>query len=311
MVLDIVGKRYWFFLISLIIIVPGLVSLVLFGLRFSIDFTSGTLWELSFQRQVMPGEVKSTLADHGLKDATVQTSGENGILIRLPELQAGSPEKNEAAKALTDKFGEFTELRFESVGPLVSTETARNSIWAVVAAGAGILAYISWAFRKVKKPVRYGVCAIIAMFHDALLVVGVFSILGKVLGIEVDSLFVTALLTVIGFSVHDTIVVFDRIRENASKRIGDNYEDVVNHSLLQTMARSVTTSLTVIVTLSALFLFGGSTIHSFVLVLLIGIVSGTYSSIFNASLLLVVWENGEIRGLLRKLGRRQAVVQSS
>ncbi|MCL5257132.1 MAG: protein translocase subunit SecF [Chloroflexi bacterium] len=309
--LDIVGKRYWFFLISLIVIVPGLISLALFGLRFSIDFTSGTLWELSFQHQVMPGEVKTVLADNGLKDATVQTSGQNGILIRLPNLQAGSTLKTQVSKALTDKFGQFTELRFESVGPLVSSQTTTNSIYAVAAAAIGILAYISFAFRKVKRPVRYGVCAIIAMLHDGLLVLGVFSILGRVFGIEVDSLFVTALLTVIGFSVHDTIVVFDRIRENATKNVGGSYEDVVNHSLLQTMARSVTTSLTVIVTLSALFLFGGTTIHSFVLALLIGIVSGTYSSIFNASLLLVVWENGEVGNFFRRFRRRQAVVQGS
>lgn len=305
--MDIVGKRYWYFLISLIVIIPGIVALALFGLRFSIDFTSGTLWEVEFQKQVMPGEVKSILAANGLAENTVQTSGERGILIRLPLLEAGSAEKAKATEALSERFGGFEELRFESVGPLVSGEIRERAIWAVAAASVGILAYISWAFRKVKKPLRYGVCAIAAMVHDALVVIGIFSLLGRFFNVEVDALFVTALLTVIGFSVHDTIVVFDRIRENVGKRTGESFEEVVNHSVLQTLARSLTTSLTVVLTLAALFLFGGATIKSFVLALLIGVVSGTYSSIFNASLLLVVWENGEVAGFFRRLTGRQAV----
>ena len=197
-------------------------------------------------------------------------------------------------------------MRFEQVGPTVSTEIATSAIWAMVAAAVGILLYIWFAFRKVKNPVRYGVCAIVAMLHDALVVVGIFSILGRVVGLEIDALFITAILTVIGFSVHDTIVVFDRIRENTSRRTSNTFEDTVNHSLLQTLARSVTTSLTVIVTLSALLVFGGVTIRGFVLALLIGIVSGTYSSIFNASLLLVVWQNHEIGRFFRRRSSRPA-----
>ncbi|MCL5959263.1 MAG: protein translocase subunit SecF [Chloroflexi bacterium] len=303
--IDLVGKRYWYFLLSLLIIVPGVIALLLFGLRLSIDFTGGTLWELDFQRAVQPAEVKTVLAKQGFADSSVQTAGDKGVLIRSKEIKAGSEQKKVLEKALSDKFGPMTELRFESVGPVVGQEITQRSQLAVAAASVGILVYISWAFRKVNKPFRYGVCAIVAMLHDVLVVVGLFAIFGKLFDMEIDSLFITALLTVIGFSVHDTIVVFDRIRENLSRRMGGSFEEVVNHSLVQTMARSINTSLTVVLTLSALFLFGGVTIRTFVLALLIGVVSGTYSSIFNASQLLVVWENREIGSLFRRLSGRQ------
>ena len=180
-----------------------------------------------------------------------------------------------------------------TVSASVASETTRNAFLAVLAAAVFILLYISFAFRKVFRPWRYGACAIIALLHDVLVVLGVFSILGWTLHVQVDALFITALLTVVGFSVHDTIVVFDRIRENMTRRTSETFEQVVNASLVQTMARSLNTSLTVLFTLSALTLFGGTTIRTFTLALLIGIFSGTYSSIFNASMLLVMWERGE------------------
>jgi preprotein translocase SecF subunit len=185
-------------------------------------------------------------------------------------------------------------LQNATVSGSVSSETTRNAILAVVAAAVLILLYISFAFRKVAKPWRYGACAIIALLHDVLVVVGVFSILGWLFNLQIDALFITALLTVVGFSVHDTIVVFDRIRENMQRRTSETFDQVVNASLVQTMARSLNTSLTVLVTLSALTLFGGETIRVFTGALLLGIFSGTYSSIFNASMLLVIWERGEL-----------------
>ena len=181
-----------------------------------------------------------------------------------------------------------------SVTGSVASETTRNSFLAVLAASVFILIYIWFSFRKVAKPWRYGTCAIIALLHDVLVVLGVFSILGWLFNVQVDALFITALLTVVGFSVHDTIVVFDRIRENMQRRSSETFEQVVNASLVQTMARSLNTSLTVLFTLSALTVFGGTTIRTFTLALLIGIFSGTYSSIFNASMLLVIWEKGEL-----------------
>ena len=197
---------------------------------------------------------------------------------------------------LLQKGGPYVQLVSNSeVGPSVAQQTTTYAILAVVAASLFILAYIWFSFRKIPKAYRYGACAIIAMLHDVLVVVGVFSILGWLLGIQIDALFITALLTVVGFSVHDTIVVFDRIRENLQRRTSESFEEVVNASLVQTMARSLNTSLTVLFTLLTLTLFtGAGSVHNFTLALLIGIFSGTYSSIFNASMLLVIWEKGEL-----------------
>ena len=288
--LDIVGKRYWYYLISAIVVVPGLISLILFGLHFSIDFTGGSMLELQFHEGgvVEPAQLKELFGEYGFADTMVQSSTENVFLIRSKVLD--SETKRQIEEDVQDRFGEFTELRFESVGPTVGGEVQQRAYLVVGMAAVAILIYISFAFRHVMNPVRYGACAIIAMVHDIFVVVGLASIFGVLFGWEVDALFLTALLTVIGFSVHDSIVVFDRIRENSRRYAGQPIEDVVNHSIIQTLDRSINTQLTVVFALTALLLFGGITIRNFVWTLLIGIVSGTYSSIFNASPLLVEWE---------------------
>jgi preprotein translocase SecF subunit len=220
---------------------------------------------------------------------TTEGSNASPSALTVPKIQA----------AILNDSSVYTQLISNSeVGPSVAADTTRNAILAVIAASVFILLYVWFSFRKVAKAWRYGTCAIIAMLHDVLVVVGIFSILGWTVGIQVDALFITALLTVVGFSVHDTIVVFDRIRENMQHRTSETFEQVVNASLVQTMSRSLNTSLTVLFTLLALTLFGGSSIYTFTLALLIGIFSGTYSSIFNASMLLVIWEKGEL-GLWR------------
>ena len=287
---DIVGKRYWYYLISAIVVVPGLISLILFGLNFSIDFTGGAMMEVQFEESgaVQPAELKELFGEYGFGDTMVQSSQENVYLIRSKTLE---PETKKAIQEeIGERFGQFIELRFESVGPSVGGEVQRRAYLVVAMAAVAILLYISFAFRHVTNPVRYGACAIIAMVHDIFVVVGFASIFGILYGWEVDALFLTALLTVIGFSVHDSIVVFDRIRENSRRYAGLPIEGIVNHSIVQTLDRSINTQLTVVFTLTALLLFGGITIRNFVLTLLIGIVSGTYSSIFNASPLLVEWE---------------------
>lgn len=304
--LDLVGKRYYWFLLSLIVIIPGLVSLAVHGLRLSIDFTGGTLWEIQLSRPVQPGDVRQVLAQNSIDDAIVQTADNNVVLIRMRELKEGSPEKEKLTQALRASFGDITELRLESVGPTLGTAIRNRAITAVALTTVGILLYIAWAFRNTNNPFLYGIAAIIAMLHDVAVVLGVFSILGWLRGVEVDALFVTALLTVIGFSVHDTIVVFDRIRENLARRAAPTFEQIVNYSLVQTLVRSINTSLTVVLTLLALYLLGGETIRTFVLALLIGIVSGTYSSIFNASQIVVVWENRELHRLFARLRRQHA-----
>ncbi len=306
----LVSKRNLWFTISLIVILPGLLSLIFFGLKLGIDFTGGTLWEVQFSRPVAAAQVESALQRAGVEHAIVQRTGpeeDATFLIRLPEVREGSEEKAALVTALENEGGPFTELEFSTVGGAVSTEIRNRAIIAVCLASIGILLYMAYAFRNTQKPLLYGSAALVAMLHDVLIVLGIFSILGVLLNVQIDALFITALLTVIGFSVHDTIVVFDRIRENLALHPTDSFEEIVNYSLAQTLVRSLNTSLTVIFTLLALVLFGGGSTRLFVLALLIGIVSGTYSSIFNASQLLVAWQNGEIQDFFRRLTRRQPV----
>jgi preprotein translocase subunit SecF len=299
--IDIVGKRYWWFALSLLFILPGLFSIATHGLKLGIDFTGGTIWELQMSKPVEPAQVVNVLQQYGYGDALVQTSQNNGIIIRMKELKEGSDTKAKISDALTAKFGTFKELELQSVGPSLGVEIRNRAVVAILLASIGVLLYIAYAFRNTQNPILYGIAAIIAMLHDVVILIGIFSILGWVANVEVDSLFVTAVLTVIGFSVHDTIVVFDRIRENLGHRAGRSFEEVVNYSVVQTIVRSLNTSLTVVFTLIALYLFGGESTRWFVFALLIGIVCGTYSSIFNASQVLVVWENKEVHRFVARL----------
>ncbi len=289
---DFVGKRYWFFLISSLIIIPGIISLAVCGLRPGIDFKSGTSMTLHFSTSVDGSQLRSTLSNIGYKEAVVQRTGDGDFIVRLSEI---STEQNQQLlSGLNTELVTTTEQKDLSViSPAVASQTARNAVIAVLVAAVGILLYITFAFRKMPNPLRWGTCAVIALVHDVLVVVGIFSILGWAVGVEIDALFITGMLTVVGYSVHDTIVVFDRIRENQSRGGGDSFENVVNSSILQTMTRSLNTSLTVLFVLLALFVLGGATIHYFTLVLIIGVITGTYSSICNASQLLIVWENRE------------------
>jgi preprotein translocase subunit SecF len=264
---------------------------------------------VQFEKPIDQNKLRETFAQMGHPEAIVQqSSGENTFVIRTRELaqaqagpsgELGQSETQRVQQQLTESFGQFQVLTLGSVSPRVAEEIVRFAILAVAAASAGILLYLWWAFSKVTHPIRYGTTAIVALLHDALIVLGVFSILGRLFPaeIELEATFIVAVLTVIGFSVHDTIVVFDRIRENFIRRSGEAFEEVVNHSLAQTLTRSLNTSLTVILTLVVLMLFGGVTIRTFVLALLIGITTGTYSSIFVASMLLASWHLGELNWL--------------
>jgi preprotein translocase SecF subunit len=301
---NIVEKRHWYFLLSAIIIIPGLVamiySIIMFGapVKLSIDFTGGTLLELRFEETVQPAEVRQVLTDSGFSGSTVTTTADDTVQVRAKPMDPEA--KTGIMDALEQAFGPVEELRFESVGPAVGAEVTRTAGIAVAVAALFILVFIIFAFRKVPNAFRYGVCAIAAMVHDILVTVGLFSLAGLIMGWEADALFLTAILTVIGFSVQDTIVVFDRIRENIPRRRGEPYETIVNRSLLETIHRSLATQLNAIFVLVALLLFGGATMKQFVAVLLVGLLSGTYSSIFNAVPLLVVWETGKMRGTPRK-----------
>jgi preprotein translocase subunit SecF len=297
---NIVEKRHWYFLLSSLIIIPGLVaivySIITFGspVKLSIDFTGGTLLELRFDQATEPADVRQVLAESDYPGSTVTTTADDTVLIRTKAMDPAA--KVTVMDALEAEFGPAEELRFESVGPAVGAEVTRTAGIAVAVAALFILAFIIFAFRKVPNAFRYGMCAIAAMIHDILVTLGLFSLAGLILNWEADALFLTALLTVIGFSVQDTIVVFDRIRENIPRRRGESYETIVNRSLLETIHRSLATQLNAIFVLIALLLFGGATTKQFVAVLLVGLLSGTYSSIFNAVPLLVVWETGKLRG---------------
>ncbi|RJO59296.1 protein translocase subunit SecF [Candidatus Parcubacteria bacterium] len=290
----IIQKRKYFYIFSLVLLVPGIISMFVWGFRFGIDFTGGSLLRLEFSKSIPETAIIQKAAGTAeIKQVNVQTTGEQGVAIRFEPIT--NDQREDFLTELRKADDKLVENSFETIGPTIGSELKRKSITAVAIVLLLIILYITWAFRKVSiGPMpswTYGVSAIIALVHDILMVVGIFSILGNFFGMEIDTLFVTALLTILGFSVHDTIVVYDRIRERLIGLAGRTYEEVVNESVNQTLVRSINTSLTALLILLALFLFGGSTIKNFVLTLLIGIASGTYSSIFVASPILVTWNN--------------------
>jgi len=235
--------------------------------------------------------LRQELTNLGYGNSILQRTGTGDFLIRTEELSPG--EKTELSDALASKFGVFEEKGFSSISPMVAGETARNAGIAIAVAAVGILLYITWAFRKMPNPFRYGTCAIIALGHDALVALGVFAILGATLGWEINLMFITGILAVVGYSVNNTVVVFDRIRENLQKGLSPHFETVVNNSLVETISRSLSTSLTTLIVVLALLLFVGTSIQNFAVVLLVGIIAGTFSSICIAPNLLIVWEKGE------------------
>ncbi len=357
---DIVSKRNWYFAFSGAVTLFGLVFIAIGGLRPSIDFTGGTVWEARYAEQPSAEEMAQALAELGHPDATVDELPEGYLRIRTtpigllppsspspsPGLSPGLPTPtadatptgspagdatpspvasptdavepapspdpgvvvqegtafDELQQALFERFGPGPPRSVTTVGPIIGAELIRGSIILIVIGELFILGYLWLRFGF-----RYGTAAIVALLHDVIVVVGAFAVLGYFFGVEFDALFVTALLTVVGFSVHDTIVVFDRIRENRLRHAGEPFGVIVNHSILQTLGRSINTSLTVVVTLAALYLLGPATIQTFTLALLIGIVSGTYSSIFNASQVLVEWTEWDAKRKARPARGSRAV----
>lgn len=293
--MDILGKRYIFFAISLLVIVPGLIILAIWGLPLSIDFKGGSLLELSFNSGTapQPAEMVQLYTELGHKDVQVQSTGKDIIIIRTDFMD--EIERGKVVTAIETKTNDTVVIRrFDSVGPTVGREVASRAGAAVGVAALAVIIYIAFAFRGIPHALRYGICAIIAMVHDVAVVISLSTIGGHFFGWQIDSLFLTALLTVIGFSVQDKIVVFDRIRENSNIYRKLPFETLVNHSIVQTLQRSINTQLmTVEFMLLALALFGGVTLREFAVILLVGLFSGTYSSIFIAASSLVVWENAE------------------
>jgi len=295
--IDFVGKKHWFFLISAILIISGIISLAVFGLKWGVDFSSGTAITLRFEKEVELGQLRQELADLGYDSATIQPMTEGEFFIRLQEIS--SDEYTQLKDGLKAGLAtNITDSSLFTVSPIIAATTVRNTIIAIVIASIGILLYISWAFRKMPKPFRWGICAVLALLHDLIIVIAVFSILGWAAGMEVDSLFVTGVLAIVGVSVNNIVVVFDRIRENLKRGVSSDFEVVANCGIMESVGRSLNTGLATLFVIVALYLLGGVTIHTLILALLVGITTGIYSSLCIAGQLLVVWEKGEWSALL-------------
>ncbi len=333
--LKIISKRNFYYGISVVLIIAAIVFLIIWGLRMGIDFTGGSLLEVSFKDMDRPSnqEIIESLNGLDLGQLTVQPSGQQGVILRFQEIDevkhqeilnqlqdTFTPEQDadltgqtadiqvegEGAVVLEGITAEnlggprIEEERFDSIGPSIGAELKTKSFYAIFIVIIAIIAYIAWAFRKVGRPVaswKYGVIAVIALIHDVLITCGIFAFLGHYLNVEINTPFVVAILTILGYSVNNTIVVFDRVRENLHRYQGD-FEETINMSINETLARSINTSLTTLFVLGAVFFFGGVTVKYFVLALMIGIISGTYSSVFLSSPLLVTWQ-----ALSRRLGK--------
>jgi preprotein translocase subunit SecF len=301
--IDFVGKKRWFFLISWILLIAGIASLIISQmqlgtpLRLGTDFAGGTSMTLQFSPAVEQSQLREEMAKLGYDEATIQNAGEGNFIIHIREIDP------EEARGLAEKLGAELDSQvkisdYYLASPTVGAATARDAGIAVIVASVAMLFYIVWAFRRMPKPFRWGTCAVIALIHDVFITVGIFSILGLLVGVEIDALFITGLLTVVGYSINNIVVIFDRIRENKAKGISSDFAVTVNSSIVETLGRCLNTSLTTLFVILALFLFGGATIHYFVLVLLLGVIIGTYDSICFSSQLLVVWEKKEWSALL-------------
>jgi len=291
---NFIKNQKYFLSLSAILVASGIIAFFVWGLKPGIDFTGGALLEVEYETDRPANADVSAVVEGITEKPIIQQVGDKGLIIRTKNID--EPTHQKIVSALKGKISgdnAFTEKQFQTIGPSISAELKEKSYSAILLVLIAIVLYIAFAFRKVSRQVsawKYGVCAVLALTHDIFIPVGIFAALGHYKGVEIDTLFVTALLTILGFSVHDTIVVFDRIRENLLKYSKESFEQVVDRSVNQTMVRSISTSFTVLLVLLAVFFFGGATIKYFVLTLILGVIFGTYSSIFVASPLLVLWQ---------------------
>jgi preprotein translocase subunit SecF len=320
--LDIVGKRGWYFLFSGLLVLAGVISMIIppgwstldSGLNPGIDFTSGSVLDITFERPVSQQEIQVRMEALGHPQALIQSTGPNTVLIRTKLLEEGVgdelSERQRIQNDLEENIGTIASVAFDSISPIVAGETVRNAFLAMLAASAFILLYIWYAFRRAPKAYRYGISALVALLHDVIIVLGIFSILGRTLGMEVNATFIVAILTVAGYSVNDTIVVFDRIRENVLRHPDRTLESLVNLSIIETLGRSLNTAFTTFLVLLAMLLIGGASLRELLLAVAIGVVVGAYSSIFIASQFLVIWDRREF-GRAFRLGRRAPAAASA
>lgn len=286
-------KRKLYFSISILLIILSIVFMIIKPPKLGIDFTGGVLMELKFDKDIDKNQLISEIKTQDyITDIKVQDTSDNSTLIRTNILN--KDQLNKIKSIVNEKIGEYEEIRLETIGPTISKDITNKAIWAIIIASICIIIYIAYAFRKVQKPLsswQFGICAIIALLHDLIISAGIYTILGLFFGFEINSLFIVAMLTILGYSVNDTIVIFDRIRENIKLNPNSDFENIANLSVVQTAARSLNTSLTLIIVLLSLLILGGESIKPFIALLLMGAVVGTYSSIFVAPPLLIVWQN--------------------
>lgn len=294
MMINVISKRKYFLGISVILVLVSLVLIATLGLRQGIDLTGGTKWQFKFESEVSEESLRSVLASD--MNVTIKTTGDGSFIVFLPPLDEESHQFY--LNTLREQFGDVTEESFSSIGPTIGLELRRRSMLAAIFVLLGVSIFVTWAFRTVSKPVKswkYGMVTLITLFHDVIIPTGLLAVLGWWQGVEIDTNFIVALLVVMGFSVHDTIVVFDRIRENLMINKGKKTSlgDIINYSVNQTLARSINTSLTLIVILVAILLMGPDSLFYFILTILVGTIVGTYSSVFVASPLLYLWRPKE------------------
>jgi len=310
--IDLMGKRYYFFALSLCIIIPGIIAMVVWGLNFSVDFKGGSLLDAQFAsgKAPQPAEVVALYHAMGIPDVQVSSSGPDSLIIRSSTLDEGMLTK--VLTSLSQKFNDkVTAREFNNIGPTLAKEVTQRGIFVVLVASTILALYIWLVFRGVPNALRYGICTVVALLHDVLVMLSVAAITGHFLGWEVDTLFLTALLTVIAFSAQDTIVVFDRIRENSAIFRRLNFEKLVNHSVVQTMTRSINTQIMAVqFLLLSMALFGGITLQRFSIFLLVGMLSGSYSSDFTAAPLLIVWEFREWKTWFKRKGSTAPAIES-
>lgn len=302
--MDFVGKRKWFFAVSALVLLPGVIFLIIApGLKPGIDFTGGSSMTFAVVDEVSQDSLRSVMTDLGHPDSVIQRMDDTTYFVRTKELS--NEERDEIIEGVEGQLspGGVDILSFDLVSPVVAAETVLNAFYAVVAAAVGIFLYLWWAFRNVPSPFRYGAAAVVALVHDTMVVIGIFAVLGVLADIEVNTMFLVATLTVIGYSVNDTIVVFDRLRENILLYPNRALERNANVSIMESMGRSLNTSLTLLFTLLALLFVGGETIRVFLWVLIIGVIAGTYSSIGIATPLLIVWETGSFGRIFGRFRR--------
>ena len=296
--LNVVKNRFKFLTAAVIAFFVSIVLLVIFGLQPGLEFTSGTMMTLRFEdaAELEVSDVRSAMSDIGYANAVVQSTASGDFQIRISLVDNATI--NDIEAKLEDKFGKVTENGLTNIEPTIASQTVRATLIAVIAASIGILLYVTFAFRRMPNPFKYGVCVIAALIWDLVMVIGVFALIGGILDWEINLMFITGLLSIIGYSVNDKIVMFDRIRENKKRAVSANFSTIANTSIIESINRSLITSVTTALAVIALMFFVGSTIRNFLVVLLLGIIFGTYSSIFFAVQLLTIWENKEWKGLI-------------